>query len=99
MESEKICPIELILFQVQSYQMVIFTNIYTGVCTISSSTGPSQMKAHFRNDDPGACLASIYQCRWPYIYPSTHSGEYRRSKFKPNFQIICPTCGIEDCTV
>ena len=60
MESEKICPIELILFQVQSYQIVVFTNIYTGTCKISSSTGPSQIKAHFRNNDPGVCQTSIY---------------------------------------
>ena len=60
MESEKICPIELILFQVQSYQIVVFTNIYTGTCKISSSTGPSQIKAHFQNFDPGVCQTSIY---------------------------------------
>ena len=85
MESEKICPIELILFQVQSYQTDIFTRIYTDICKSSSSTGPSQVKAHFRNDGPGVCSASIYQSRWPYIYLSIHSGEYRRSEFKPNF--------------
>ena len=72
MESEKICPIELILFQVQSYQMVVFTNIYTCTCKVSSGTGPSQTKAHFRNDDPGVCQASIYQCRGrTIIYQST----------------------------
>ena len=46
MESEKICPIELILFQVQSYQVAISTSIYTNTCKSSSSTGPSQIKAH-----------------------------------------------------
>ena len=57
MESEKICPIELILFQVQSYHMVIFTSLYTAICKVSSCTGPSQIMAHFRNDDSGVCLA------------------------------------------
>ena len=63
MESEKICPIELILFQVQSYRRGISAKIYTVDFKGLSSTGPSHSMASFRNDDPGVGQALISQSR------------------------------------